>query len=866
MAEESHLIFDIPQDEIVVSSSLTRMGRVRAGGGSSRAPLEHFGALGRVDDSVQEEPFVRIAADQPDPADEQQRNAHRADRAGPNSEFGSAVGGSSVRAISFLLIAVACLLLIGSMILTDVTNKEAKGAAAAAEVEFENSTEVADAESRVGGRADATASPNASPDDVEGNRRLQLPGADHNLFKARRPAARNPRGPRKSLHRLLKGSKCTSKQCVEQGTKLVDELEPKIRPCDDFYQHACVRWQHRQPTNVQSDRLSVDYALVDLFSELLVNVIRSDATPFPELKFFIDECVRPQPNLFRNVRDAILRHLDLKGWPYEMDNTIPDQTLSTKVGRVFSEVGLETLFSVYRGPTGTVIGQPRNLLLRHFLGSEPQIAGRLLGKAYEALIQTMAKKTAAPFEEPTMTNVTAVEILLRRMLNANRAVLDAGRLKNCSTRQMIDLPRLGIVSMHRFLEAAVGADSAMSETTSIHLSDTDYFDRMRTLALTKHDLLNYVIYRVILELTPLISNWTLRSTLASVAYSRYAEFSERLDPAQMCVRFLERYEPVVPLYLSFKRALELLGGPSVIRSVLDVLKNTFLADLQNSTMFTNAFKQHATSQVKDIYWEALMPYWLSEQKAAESYADGLYTNNPRHPAPHFFYFWMRTSAQRKRDFLFGNKTSWTGGFLNAWATLDPPYDHLEIPLPVFDFMMPNDSSITHLHLPRVGPRVYRELQRFLWHEAINFDLKRSASEESHYFDRLRHCLENQYRDIDFNPSRVPFNSAKTSASDLLDLLAVRTAFHAYLRQLGAHDGDYRLAGAPNLSGQQLFFLYYARSHCERLNPRFAVKLMTNGPVSPGWYRVNGPLRNMPDFAIAFGCPPGTSMNPVDKCL
>ncbi|KAL3218427.1 hypothetical protein MRX96_005933 [Rhipicephalus microplus] len=836
MTEESHLVFDIPQDEIVVSSSLSRIRNVRAArsGGSSRATEEQSSTnvLGYVRDSVQEEPFVRIAADQRGPADEQRRNANRA---GPNSEFGNAVGGTSVRAITFLLIAVACLLLVGSMVLTDVANKDAQGAAGE---ESENSSDASNTDSD--GGADATALPRASSDGVQTkDQRIQPPEENRNLFKLRRPAPRNPRGPRKSLHRMLKGTKCTSKACVEQGVKLIDELEPKIRPCDDFYQHVCVRWQHRQPSNVQSDRLSVDYALVDLFIELLVNVIRSDAMPFPELKFFVDECVRPQPNLFRNVRDAVLRHLDLKGWPYEANSSIPDQTLSVK---------------------------PRNLLLRHFLGSEPQLAARLVNKAYGTLVQTMTTKTATPFEESMMTNVTTIEILIRRMLNTNRAVLDAGRLKNCSTRQMIDLPKLGTINLHRFFEAAVGGDSIMPETTSVHLSDTDYFDRMRTLALTKHDLLNYVTYRVVLELTPLISNWTLRSTLASVTYSRYAEFSERLDAVQMCVRFLERYEPVVPLYLTFKRALELLGGPSVIRTVLDVLKRTFLTDLQNSTMFTNTFKQHATNHVKDIYWEALMPYWLSEQKAAESYAEGLYTNNPRHPAPHFFYFWLRTAAQKKREFLLGNKTSWTGGFLNAWATLDPPYDHLEIPLPVFDFMMPNDSSTAHLHLPRVGPRVYRELHRFLWHEAINFDLERPASEESHYFDRLRRCLENQYRDIDFNPSRVPFNSARTSASDLLDLLAVRTAFHAYLRQLGAQDGDYRLSGAPNLSGQQLFFLYYARSHCERLNPRFAVKLMTNGPVSPAWYRVNGPLRNMHDFAVAFGCPPGTSMNPADKCL
>ncbi|KAH9368231.1 hypothetical protein HPB48_011551 [Haemaphysalis longicornis] len=772
MAEESHLIFNIPQDEIVVCS--TAVGR---------DVLSHPGGILNYSDSVQEQPFVRIA-EQAEPADQRGADPRH------DSDFSSPVRGSSVRAITFLLIIVACLLLVGSMVLTDLNTRNS------GIFEFDNSTDVVSTEP-------STARPNRSSPraSASGNKFL----SDNRDFFARRPG-KSSRGPKKSLHKLLKGSKCMSKACVDQGAKLVDDLEPTIRPCDDFYQHVCARWQHRQPTNIQHDRVSVDYALVDLFIDLVVNVIRSDATPFPELKFFIDECVQPQPNLFLNVKEALLRHLDLKSWPYENDNGIPDQSLSTKLGKVLSEVGLETLFSVYQ--TGT-------------------------------------------------TNVTAIEILLRQILVPSQGVLDAGRLSNCTTREMMDLPRLGVVNMRRFLDAVVGMNSAFSETASVYLSSTEYMDRMRGLPITKHDLLNYVTYRAILELTPLVSNWTLRSLLVSVAYSRYAEFAERLAPAQMCVRFLERYEPIVPLYLSFKRALELLGGPAVIRSVLDVLKKTFLGDLQNSTMFTTAFKQHASGQVKDIYWEALMPYWLSEEKAAKSYAEGLYTNNPRHPVAHFFYFWLRTAAQKH---LLDRRVSERPG--DARAALRPPGDTASR----FDFMMTNDSSITHLHLPRVGPRVFRELHRLVWHEAINFDLARPVSEEARYFGRLRRCLENQYRDIDFNPSRVPFNAAKTSASDMLDLMAVRTALQAYYHHLDAHDGDYRLGGAPNLSGLQLFFIYYARSHCERLNPRFMVKLMTNGPVSPAWYRVNGPLRNMRDFAIAFGCSPGSSMNPSDKCL
>ncbi|BFZ14192.1 hypothetical protein BsWGS_17231 [Bradybaena similaris] len=35
--------------------------------------------------------------------------------------------------------------------------------------------------------------------------------------------------------------------------------------------------------------------------------------------------------------------------------------------------------------------------------------------------------------------------------------------------------------------------------------------------------------------------------------------------------------------------------------------------------------------------------------------------------------------------------------------------------------------------------------------------------------------------------------------------------------------------------------------------------------SPVEFRVNGPLRNLEDFATAFGCPADSYMNPPNKC-
>ncbi|XP_064472516.1 membrane metallo-endopeptidase-like 1 [Ornithodoros turicata] len=812
MTEERQLIFHVPQDELVIPSCSAVV--------PERALIPKCSQHGRgrrVEDEVAivNEPHEEAAT--------------------PQHSFGGA--SNEVRAITFLLITVTCVLLFGSMIMTDINNRTTE------RDDSYNETEIG---------------PDVKPTEMLPPKRTRHGGRSQG--GKRRPTRKG----KHTLHELLRGSKCSTKACLKQGIKVIEETEPAVKPCDDFYQHVCSRWQQQQPAGQREDRISADYVLLDLFSKLFVSVLKSDNATFQQQRFFYDECLRPQPNLFRNVKETLLRHLDLKGWPYTDDSTIPDADLNAKVASLFSELGLETFFSVRRGRRGLQLGQPNNLILRHFTESEPHLASRWLDKAYDMLLETLPKKRLLP--KGSATNVTAMELQLRKILEPAQSILDVGRLDNCTVTQMADLPHAGYFDLHQFIQVATGGKAAISESSSVQLSSTRYLDKLGAFPATKHDILNYVAFRVMLDLSPLLSNSSVRAELASIAYSRYPEFAERLTPSEMCIRFLERYEPVLPTYVTYKRGLEMLGGDSVVREILDSLKASFFTELQNLSGFSSAFKRHVSVRLREVPWEALMPRWLTEKNARDAYADGIYINNPRHPVPHYFYFWLRTSALKRRQMLFTQPTAWSGGFLSTSATLAPPYRQLEIPLPVFDFLMSNDSSVAHLQIPRVGPRVYRELFRFMYHEAINFDLERQVHDDVRYLSNLRQCLERQYRELDFNPTRAPLNSVKTSASDILDLLALQAAFAAYVRKLSGNDGDYRLASAPNLSGQRLFFIYYARSMCEKANPRFLVKLMTNGPTSPAWFRVNGPLRNIREFAQAFSCAQGTPMNPSHKCI
>jgi endothelin-converting enzyme/putative endopeptidase len=65
--------------------------------------------------------------------------------------------------------------------------------------------------------------------------------------------------------------------------------------------------------------------------------------------------------------------------------------------------------------------------------------------------------------------------------------------------------------------------------------------------------------------------------------------------------------------------------------------------------------------------------------------------------------------------------------------------------------------------------------------------------------------------------------------------------------------------------QQRYFLGFARDWCELRRPEYSRELVTVDPHSPGKYRVNGVLENMPEFQQAWGCKAGQAMVKENAC-
>jgi len=108
---------------------------------------------------------------------------------------------------------------------------------------------------------------------------------------------------------------------------------------------------------------------------------------------------------------------------------------------------------------------------------------------------------------------------------------------------------------------------------------------------------------------------------------------------------------------------------------------------------------------------------------------------------------------------------------------------------------------------------------------------------------------------------LKLNGKLTLGENTADNGGVRIALMALRQTLGpkAHEQ------IDGYTPEQRLFLSYGRIWCEKRRPEFSRMLVSVDPHSPGNYRVNGVVQNMPEFQQAWGCKAGQPMLRENAC-
>jgi predicted metalloendopeptidase len=136
----------------------------------------------------------------------------------------------------------------------------------------------------------------------------------------------------------------------------------------------------------------------------------------------------------------------------------------------------------------------------------------------------------------------------------------------------------------------------------------------------------------------------------------------------------------------------------------------------------------------------------------------------------------------------------------------------------------------------------------------------SADTKVQFADATK-CIVDQYSQYEAVPG-IHLNGKLTAGENIADNGGVKLAYEAYKawRTTQAH--------VPQVDGytdDQLYYLAYAQSWCEKSTPESLETQAHTNPHSTAMWRVNGVIVNQPGFAAAFKCTAGAPMSPGKSC-
>jgi putative endopeptidase len=131
------------------------------------------------------------------------------------------------------------------------------------------------------------------------------------------------------------------------------------------------------------------------------------------------------------------------------------------------------------------------------------------------------------------------------------------------------------------------------------------------------------------------------------------------------------------------------------------------------------------------------------------------------------------------------------------------------------------------------------------------------------FKAATQCVVDEYAKFEAVPG-VHLNGKLTAGENIADNGGVKLAYEAY-KTWRAQQSTPPQRDVDGLTDDQLYFLSYGQSWCEKATPELLATEAHSNPHSPAKWRVDGVIVNQPGFADAFKCAANTPMNPPKQC-
>jgi endothelin-converting enzyme/putative endopeptidase len=206
-----------------------------------------------------------------------------------------------------------------------------------------------------------------------------------------------------------------------------------------------------------------------------------------------------------------------------------------------------------------------------------------------------------------------------------------------------------------------------------------------------------------------------------------------------------------------------------------------------------------------------------------------------------------------------DKAEWlmTPPTVNAYY--NPLENNINFPAGILQPPFFNKAADEAVNVGAAGAVVGHELTHGFDDQGRRFDAQGNLREwwtpaDGKNFEERATCVANQYGNYTA-VADVKVNGRLTLGENVADNGGVRLAWMALIEMLKTR----RLGSADGFTPEQRFFVGWGQMWCENRSDEIARLHAQTNPHSPGKYRTNGVVSNMPEFAQAFSCPANAKM-------
>jgi len=212
-----------------------------------------------------------------------------------------------------------------------------------------------------------------------------------------------------------------------------------------------------------------------------------------------------------------------------------------------------------------------------------------------------------------------------------------------------------------------------------------------------------------------------------------------------------------------------------------------------------------------------------------------------------------------------DRTEWQMTPQTVNAYYDPQMNDINFPAAVLQPPLYDAQLDDAPNYGNTGGTIGHELTHGFDDEGRKFDAAGNLKDwwtrpDARQFEQRTQCIVDQYAKYPVVDD-LHINSRLTLGEDVADLGGLILAHMAWR----AETANKALQSRDGLTPEQRFFVGYSQWACENRRPEDLRLRAKTDPHSPGRYRVNGLVVNMPEFARAFSCPVGAPLVKKDPC-